>query len=67
MIENLNIQHPEAEDLKHDEFYKDKVFDWTPSDICEGKSNINFFVQVHPLKSTSLKFNADDPVQYNSK
>lgn len=36
MIENLNIQHPEAEDLKHDEFYKDKVFDWTPSDICEA-------------------------------
>jgi len=40
MIENLKIVHPSVEDLKHEQFYKDKTFEWTPADICEGGSDI---------------------------
>ena len=36
MIEALKIEHPSVKDYKHDEFYADKKFEWTPSDICEG-------------------------------
>jgi len=36
MIEILKVVHPSVEELKHDQFYKDKTFEWSPADICEG-------------------------------
>ncbi len=40
MIELLKVKHPEAEEMKHEEISKDKVFDWSPLYICEG----NYFI-----------------------
>jgi hypothetical protein len=37
MIELLKIEHPDLVESNKNESMKDKIYEWSPLDICEGK------------------------------
>ena len=55
MIESLKIVHPSVEDLKHEQFYKDKTFEWSPAEICEGLFFLNYVNLEFPSNLKKIK------------